>query len=191
METSDWIALIAVIMAFLALVISALSYAETKRTADANVSMAKASETSAKAAKDAVDFQIKVHREDNSANVVFHPLGPNDAVMRSYNPDASVYIGVQVVNEGPNIARDLRLALAMGDVFRLESEPKQMVYPNETASFHMKVTKAELGDAFDANLAATLNYRDGNGPRISKGRLHLKGRLTERDWETEWLPPLH
>ncbi len=124
MDVSDWIALAAVCMAFLALVVSALSYAETKRTADANVSMAEsnkamrvatedaasAAQVSAKAAEQTVQHQIAAHAESKSARVILL----TDWIF-SMPPDVfgsfQYEITIPIFNEGPAVARHVQMFL--------------------------------------------------------------------------------
>ncbi len=187
MEVSNWIALAAVVMSFLALVISGLAYSETKRTADANVSMAESNERMARSneeavrlAREAADYERGVYRKSLSASFTFR-RGPTTTSGERVEFQAVLH------NEGPHSALDVEPSLErQGQPYAITSGAgtRHEVPAGQSLTVSYGVQRAEMESGQAASFVHRLRYRDGNGQREQAFRVRYSGNV-HAGWSAE------
>lgn len=171
-----------------ALVISWKSYRTNDRMAKVNESMAEsnremtvAAQESANAARDAVEYEKATERAQNRANLVRRSgesVSSNIPYSRSGDDGT---LGVRLFNEGPAIARDVRVAVTLQDGTVLGPTNPTTIKPETERSPAVRILESQFGNGNERVVRYRVTYRDGNGPQELTFGIKIVG-----PWRSDW-----
>ncbi len=173
MNVSDVIALVAVLVALIALAVSVLSYQQTKRTADANASMATSTAAAAKAAREAIDHERAAALASLRASLQPR-FGPGRTIGLTKGPDGGEIVPI-LRNEGRHNAYDVALSIEHPDGMKVYSRGIETIGAGTEQPIAIPVTQDDFNRARGRSSTIRVSYRDGTGPGETSFRVRLVG----------------
>jgi hypothetical protein len=116
-----------------------------------------------------------------TANLVVRPGSGIGEDLPTNQGSGSGLIGVFVVNEGPAVARELRLSATFpGGVVR-SSESHRSLSAHKEMTLFAQVLPQDFGPGASMDVLCRVAYRDGNGEQILERNVRLDG-----GWKGPW-----
>jgi hypothetical protein len=116
-----------------------------------------------------------------TANLVMRPGSAAGQDVPTNQGSGSGLIGVFVVNEGPAVARELRLSATFPDGVVRSSETYRSLSAHKEMTLFTQVLPQDFGSGSSMDVFYRVAYRDGNGEQVLERKVRLDG-----GWKGPW-----
>jgi hypothetical protein len=116
-----------------------------------------------------------------TANLVVRPGSAIGQDLPTNQGSGSGLIGVFVVNQGPAVARELRLPATFPDGVVRSSETHRSLSAHKEMTLFAQVLPQDFGPGSSMDVLYRVDYRDGNGEQVLERKVRLDG-----GWKGPW-----
>jgi len=124
--------------------------------------------------------QEQAEFDSRRAKVEHRFSDPNAVLARMRSGDGG-FLTMWLYNEGPAIARDVRIEMTFPTESPHYSETIREFAPNKNMSPNVAIARSSFPSAIDMTVGITVSWKDGNGSQQFKTGVHIQG-----DWMSDW-----